>query len=152
VEIKPDKHEALYNWGIALGKLADLRQGPDRKALLKEAVEKYAMAVESKPDLHEALNNWGNALMRISYLCKGRERIETLEAATEIAKRAEDLKPGAGIYNMACAYALLGQKKNALAALKKAIESDLQYREKAAGDEDFRSLWEDKAFKAVLAT
>ncbi|MGA2403998.1 MAG: tetratricopeptide repeat protein, partial [Syntrophobacteraceae bacterium] len=40
--IKPDKHEGLFNWGGALWKLADLREGPERETLLKEAAEKYA--------------------------------------------------------------------------------------------------------------
>ena len=152
VEIKPDKHGALYNWGLALGKLSGLREGSERAALLQDACEKYAKALEIKPDKHEALNNWGGALGRLSYLHEGRQRMETIEAAFDKAKRAEELKPGAGIYNMACFHALLGRKKRALAALKKAVGQDPQHKEKAAKDEDFRSLWDDEAFKAIVAT
>ncbi len=152
VEIKPDDHEALTNWGNALANLAALRDGPDREALLEEALGKYARGVEIMPDQHEALYNCGVPLGKLAHLYGGSQRIETLDAALEKAKRAEELVPGSGIYNMACAYALFGRKKSALAALKKAIDSNPKYIKMAAGDEDFRSLWEDKAFKKIVAT
>jgi tetratricopeptide (TPR) repeat protein len=150
VEIKPDMHNALRNWGIILRKLSDLHEGSEREALLKEAVEKFARAIEIKPDEHEVLDIWGAALLELSYLYEGRQKTAILKAALHKAKSAEELKPGAGIYNMACAYALLGQKRKAIAALKKAIESNPKHKEMAAADEDFLSLREDKAFKAIF--
>jgi Tfp pilus assembly protein PilF len=62
VQIKPDYHEALYNWGTALA--AQTQRSPDADAhhLWAEAGEKFAAALAIKPDLHEALYNWGNAL------------------------------------------------------------------------------------------
>jgi tetratricopeptide (TPR) repeat protein len=152
LEIRPDMHEAFFNWGGALMSIADLHEGHDREALLSEAVEKHTKGIGIEPDDYEALYNLCNALSMLAYNYKGRQRTETLEAALEKAKRVEDLKPGSGIYCMACIYALLGQEKNALASLKKATESDPQYRQIAAADEDFRSLWEVRAFKDIVAT
>lgn len=152
VGISPEMHEAFNGWGYALSVLADLHEGPKREALMKEAVEKCTKAIEIEPDDYEALCNLCNALRMLSYIYKGRQRTEILEAALDKAKRVEDLKPGEGIYNIACIYALLGQEKIALVFLKKATESDPQYRQIAAGDEDFRSLWEVKAFKNIVAT
>ena len=40
VAIKPDYHQAFYNWGLALSKLGQYA----------EAGEKYAQAVAIKPD------------------------------------------------------------------------------------------------------
>ena len=148
-EIKSE-HFVLCNWGVALVLLAELQERADRKSLFKKAIEKYNKAIVIKPDYYEALYNLCNALSMLAYVYKGRQRTENLEAALEKAKRVEYLKPGAGIYSMARVYALLGQKKNALASLKKAIESDPQYRQIAAGDEDFRSLWEVEAFKNIV--
>ena len=42
--------------------LAALPESRDQEALLREAAEKYAKAVEINPDMHEAFYQWGNAL------------------------------------------------------------------------------------------
>jgi Tfp pilus assembly protein PilF len=62
LKIKPDKHEALNNWGVALADQANAKSGVDADALFAEAGKKYEAALKIKPDKHEALNNWGIAL------------------------------------------------------------------------------------------
>ncbi|WP_276677544.1 hypothetical protein, partial [Thalassolituus oleivorans] len=65
LSIKPDMHEAFYNWGSALSYEARALLSEDRgKAFEKwaEAGEKYAQALSIKPDKHDALFNWGTAL------------------------------------------------------------------------------------------
>ncbi len=59
LRIKPDSHDALNDWGTALGKKAD---ATGDATLYDAAVLKFAEALRIKPDKHEALNNWGNAL------------------------------------------------------------------------------------------
>jgi tetratricopeptide (TPR) repeat protein len=71
VEIKPDKHEAWYNWGIALLDLARMKKD---ESLFREAFLKYKRSVEIKPDKHEAWYNWGNALYNLARL-KGDESL-----------------------------------------------------------------------------
>jgi lipoprotein NlpI len=60
--IKPDSHQALYNWGITLDDQAKTRDGEQADRLWALAGEKYSAALEIKPDYDEALNNWGNVL------------------------------------------------------------------------------------------
>ncbi len=55
--IKPDMHEALYNWGTNLSDQAQTKSGAEADRLFTEAGEKYQQALAIKPDLHEALNN-----------------------------------------------------------------------------------------------
>ncbi|MBI4719541.1 MAG: SIR2 family protein [Planctomycetes bacterium] len=63
LRIKPDTHEALYNWGNALSEQAKLKGNtPDADRLFAEAGAKYAQALRIKPDKHGALNNGGTAL------------------------------------------------------------------------------------------
>src|SRR3954447_13435698 len=62
VRIKPDKHDALNNWGIALADWAKTKTGDQADRLTTEACGRYAEAVRIKPDKHEALNNWGLVL------------------------------------------------------------------------------------------
>jgi tetratricopeptide (TPR) repeat protein len=44
VQIKPDKHEALNNWGNALGDLASMKEGKEREELQVSALSKVATA------------------------------------------------------------------------------------------------------------
>lgn len=63
--IKPDFHEAAYNWGNVLSDEADVLAKSDvlsARVLWRQAGEKYAQALQIKPDKHEAYNNWGIAL------------------------------------------------------------------------------------------
>jgi Tfp pilus assembly protein PilF len=63
--IKPDMHEAAYNWGCSLNAEAQAIHAKDLPAAQKlwsQAGQKYAQALTIKPDMHEAANNWGNAL------------------------------------------------------------------------------------------
>ncbi len=54
------------------------------------------------------------------------------------------------LYNAACAYALLGRKKEALETLKKAIENGYWHLDTIARDTDLRSLHDDPEFQALI--
>ena len=63
VRLKPDMHEAFFNWGNALWAQAKLKGNtPEGDRLFAEAGQQYAEAVRLKPDKHGAFYNWGNAL------------------------------------------------------------------------------------------
>ena len=55
LKIKPDFHDALYNWGIALFDQAKTKSGVEADALFDQARQKYEAALKIKPDFHEAL-------------------------------------------------------------------------------------------------
>jgi tetratricopeptide (TPR) repeat protein len=65
LKFKPDMHQALYNWGIALSKLAQLKQEP---ALFEASIAKYEATLTLKPNYQDALINWGNALLHLAQL------------------------------------------------------------------------------------
>ncbi|MFA6015564.1 MAG: hypothetical protein WC742_10905 [Gallionellaceae bacterium] len=63
--LKPNMHDAAYNWGGALNAEATALAATDHqaaRALWKLAGEKYQLALSIKSDMHEAANNWGSAL------------------------------------------------------------------------------------------
>ena len=96
--------------GSALHAQAKQKQGEEADALFAQAGEKYAQALAIKPDKHEALNNWAVALCVHGALPHAGERAAELFAlAKEKALAAEQVKPGAGAYNAACACARLGE-------------------------------------------
>ena len=133
LEIKPDKDEAWYNRGIALGNLGRL----------EEAIASYDKALEIKPDYHEAWNNRGNALGNL-----GR-----LEEAIASYDKALEFKPDdtSAFYNKACCYALHSQIDQAIHNLEKAINLNPdKYREMAKTDSDFDSMRSDTRFQALI--
>jgi hypothetical protein len=88
--IKPDKHEALNNWGNALSDQAKTKTGGEADRLFVLAGEKYAAALAIKPDKHGTLINWGIALSDQAKTKTGDEaaRLSALAAEKRIAARA----------------------------------------------------------------
>ncbi|HOS42927.1 MAG TPA: hypothetical protein PK794_04475, partial [Armatimonadota bacterium] len=107
VAVKPDKHEALYNWGNTLTARARLTEGAAAEALFADACERYAAAVAVKPDLHEALYNWGNALDDRARLTEGAAAGALFADACERYAAAVAVKPDkhAALYNWGSALA-----------------------------------------------
>ncbi len=53
-------------------------------------------------------------------------------------------------YLRAVAYARLGDKANCLKNLKRSVDENYDYKEKAATDTEFRAYWDDEDFKTVI--
>lgn len=133
--IKPDKNEAWYNRGIALGKLGRL----------EEAISSFDKALEFKPDLDQAWNNRGSTLANL----------ERFEDAIFSFDKALELKPENPntFYNKACCYALQANSEAAVENLKLAISQEPEeYREMAKTDSDFDSIRDQEAFQALLTS
>ncbi|MCK5804821.1 MAG: hypothetical protein KAI66_18430, partial [Lentisphaeria bacterium] len=93
LEIKPDYHDALNNWGNALLGQARLKTGEEADVLFEQSYAKYAAALEIKPDKHDALNNWGNALSNQAKLRTGEEADGLLEQSFAKYAAALEIKP-----------------------------------------------------------
>ncbi|MBA7597835.1 MAG: hypothetical protein GH143_02410 [Calditrichaeota bacterium] len=93
LKIKPDKYEALYNWGLALNFQAKQKTDEEADLLLTQASEKYEAALKIKPDNHEVLFNWGNGLSDQAKQKTGAEADHLFEQAYEKYQAALDIKP-----------------------------------------------------------
>ena len=93
LKIKPDMHEALYNWGTALLKEAKGPSGTAPAEMLAKAREKFAEALKIKPDKHEALYNWGVALSEEAKGLSGKAQTEKYAQAGEKYAEALKIKP-----------------------------------------------------------
>jgi tetratricopeptide (TPR) repeat protein len=71
LRLKPDFHEALSNWGVALYEQAKTKAGEEADRLFEEAGRKFAEALRLKPDNPEALSNWGAALIYEATMKRG---------------------------------------------------------------------------------
>ncbi|MER3435672.1 MAG: hypothetical protein C4288_20350, partial [Leptolyngbya sp. ERB_1_1] len=166
VEIKPDKHEAWNNRGVALSALG-------RK---EEAITSYDKAVEIKPDYHKAWDNRGDVLVELeryeealaSYALAieinpeypfpwGSQgfalmQLRQLDAAHESYDQAILLNPNdtRAHYNKACCYGLQAQIDLAIATLQQAILLSSECREMAKTDSGFDLIRQDDRFKALI--
>jgi Tfp pilus assembly protein PilF len=108
LKFKPDKHEALNNWGTALSGLARLTKD---ESTFELSFEKFEAALKIKPDDHEALNNWGTAL---SDLAKVKNDEGLFELSFEKFEAALKIKPDKheALYNWGTALSDLARLKN----------------------------------------
>ncbi|RKY17898.1 MAG: hypothetical protein DRP63_02935 [Planctomycetota bacterium] len=132
-----------------------VRQLPDRYALLmaqgaelldagqyREALQQFKDVLEELPG-DFAANYWAGltSLYMKRYM-----------SAVKYFKAALKAKPNNYLahYNIACAYALLGLKEEALQHLEKAVENGYDDADHMRTDEDLRSLRDEERFKRLL--
>lgn len=80
------------------------------------------------------------------------DSIAPLEQCCAILKELAHRERGGPAYHLARAHALCKREAPALDALRRAIEADAQFRDRAAEDADFASLADKPAFRKLLAT
>ena len=114
LRIKPDKHEALNNWGNALLDQAKQKSGAEADRLFAQAGEKYEAALRIKPDDHEAHFNWGNALSEQAKQKSDAEADRLFAQATEKYEAALRIKPDKhkALYNWGNALLAQAQQKS----------------------------------------
>ena len=146
---KKDKHEAYYNWGIALVELAETKSGNKAEELYTKAFEKYKLATTYKKDDHEAYYNWGNALSNLAKTKSGNEAEKLYKEAFEKYNLA--IKHGGESYNLACLYAIRNQKAEALKYLEQTLSRNEITVEFVEQDEDWKELRNDPDFQDLLS-
>ena len=152
LKIKPDKHEALNNWGTALSDQAKTKEGGEADALFAAAGEKYDAALKIKPDFHEALNNWGVCLIDRAR-SKGLEvSTDFLDQAWQKCELAESHFPGRGAYNLACIACLRNAQDDCRQWLKVCREyNQLPAKEHLQTDADLENVRDLDWFQQFVA-
>ena len=153
MRIKPDKHEAFYNWGTTLSDWAKQKQGDEADRLFREAAEKYAEAVRIKPDKHEAFYNWGTALLDWAKQKQGDEADRLFREAAEKYAEAVRIKPDSppAHYNLACLAALRKDVAACLSSLQQWVRfNPTPQRSELAKDSDFDSVRDDPQFISFM--
>lgn len=132
-----------------------VRQLPDRYALLmaqgaelldagqySEALQQFREVLKELPEDFSA-NYWAG--LTCLYMKRYMSAVKYFRAALKA-------KPNNYLvhYNIACAYALLGLKEEALQHLEKAVENGYDDADHMSTDEDLRSLRDDERFKRLL--
>ncbi len=131
IKIKADYYEAIYNLGILYNKIGRF----------DDAIGTFEQTIKVRPDFAEAYNGWGAGLVYLSRKKEGEERRQFLTEAKEKCLKAEAIKVGGGAYNLACIYALLGDKEKCRKWLKVGEKAGtLEKRKYAFADSDLESV------------
>jgi tetratricopeptide (TPR) repeat protein len=93
LEIKPDMHEALNNWGIVLSDQANTKSGELADKLYNLAYQKYQQALEINPDDYGVYSNWGLTLTHHSRTKPGHQADELLKLAFKKFQKTLKIKP-----------------------------------------------------------
>ncbi len=142
--LRPNDPDTLMNWGNALTELGWQRREP---AHLEHAIEKYHQADALRPNHPRTLGNWSAALLR---RLEFRGEPQDVERAFALAERAEKVSPGTGIYTMACARAIGGNREEALSLLSRALERGRVAPAHVDQDDDWAGLRKDPELVALL--
>ncbi|MDR0232431.1 MAG: tetratricopeptide repeat protein [Dysgonamonadaceae bacterium] len=145
IELKPDYAMVYYNWGIALTGLGKIKK--DEK-LFEQSIEKYKIATGLEADYDDAYCNWGYVLIELG---KMKEDIFSYkEEIKYVLLKAEDIKEGAGSYNLACLHSLLEDKNKALEWLEKDLQNNKRPKKEIEKDDDFANIKGTSEFKNLL--
>lgn len=169
LEIEPDNFEALANKGTTLATLKKYKEAIkacdmalainnncsralNTKGYIlgimgnhKGAIEAFDKALEIEQNDVVALTNKGYAL---AVFGKFEEARVLLDKALTI-----DPKDASTLYAYACIYSLMNEKKEAIENLRRSIELNPSFKERAKDEEDFMQftdLWNDIDFKRII--
>jgi len=135
--LKPDNADCFNSWGIAIYKLATIKQ---EEALFKESFEKFAEATRLNPNEADCFNYWGNA---ISDLAKFKQDEALFREAFEKYTEAIRLKPdyANAFYNWGNAVSDLATIKQDEALFRKSFEKFSEAIRLNPNDADFFYGW-----------
>jgi Flp pilus assembly protein TadD len=132
-----DPEKCRLRWNRLRGE--SLRQ----KGEFEEALQAYNRALAEKPADVEIL-------MGMAWCYKRTGQLQRAIAATEEAYRASPQEPIL-LYNLACYYALAGDKPQALSWLGRALRMQRTLRKLIAGEPDFDRLRDDPDFQLMTS-
>jgi len=133
---------ALACWGSAVVGLAIFRQGEDRRRLAKQAAELFQRSAARGDDPAATHDKAVWAWLKLAGESTGGERREAARRGAEAARRLNQVKPGEGDYNLACALSILGEHAEAAGRLIAALKHEPRLTSLALADPDLESLWE----------
>ena len=148
-QFKIDYYDAYYNWGTALSSLAQAKSGSEAEKLYNESFEKYHQAILIKSDYYDAYYIWGLALSGLAQLKSGSEAEKLYNDAFEKFQQA--VKNGGSSYYLACLYAVINKKEEALEYLERSLSRNEISVEMVEKDKRWDGLRGDSDFKRIVS-
>lgn len=144
IATKLNPNESIYfgNWALSIQELAEFTND---LSLYNDIFEKYRIATDLDPKKGNIFYNWAYSLLELGKASKNKK---FLQEALEKALIADKL--GYGSYNVACSYALLGNKTEASTYLEKSLIAKEVSIEDIENDNEWDSLRNDPDFIELL--
>jgi len=133
-------------WGLSCSRLAEISLD---RVLFEDSFNKYNKSIEVNPKNASAYYNWAHTLIVYSSLFDKEERREIILRSQNKAKKAYSIDNDF-VYNLACTYALLEDKKNALKFLEETLKKEKVKKESIIEDSDWKSYLDDIDFKKLM--
>ncbi len=133
--------EALYNWGFSLLHQAKSKIEEEGIKLYLSAITKFSFCLLVSPNHLGAAIDGGVAYMDLARILEVDADDELYDLAGEFFENAERIQRGSAAYNLACIYALRGQKEACIEALDLSKEcGSLPSAEEMSGDPDLSKV------------
>jgi serine/threonine protein kinase/tetratricopeptide (TPR) repeat protein len=141
--LRPEDYQAVTFLGMAYGALGATAEA---KATRQKALQLVERHIELNPEDARALNLGATLLVEVHGAAGGAKAREWNRRAL-----AADPEDSGMLYNVACVYAQLGEKDEAIDCLERAVKSGFGLREWLENDPDFAPVRGDPRFQAILA-
>ena len=150
----PDNWFLLAGSSVALSRLSRFAEKAghqfEARRHFREASEILKRLLQERP---KDLKAYGYVLGETYRMSAGASFRKTLGAVVGGIRRVvnrDDTRPR-DLYNLACAFALAGDRGGMLWALRVTINFEEKYRKEAREDDDFRWFWNDYDFQALTS-
>ena len=117
------KADILCDWGSALGELAASRHGDVAERLFSASFEKLAAAAQANPHFHRPYKNWSSFLLHQAHHRPAEAAALLRAEAREKCLKANQIKPGCSLYDLACIAASEGNFDEVRARLEAALDA-----------------------------
>ncbi|MBQ3620565.1 MAG: tetratricopeptide repeat protein [Methanosarcinaceae archaeon] len=142
----PNHEKAAFNKALACARIGEeeAEAGNEEKAAqaYEKAVRAYDNVIRINPNDALLWYSKGQLFLKL------KDEKDALESFSMSLKLIPDLP--SSWFRVGGIFALCGQKEMSLKYLSRALKADSKVRETAPQDLDYRSLWDDPDFKAVL--
>ena len=145
IKIDKEDKDVLLNQTYTLHILAEKEQS---EKYYKECIEAYKKIGNLYPEDIDILNNWSAAIIELANIKGSFYGYKT--SLESILKKAEQIKPGSGSYNLVCLYAMTKDNTKALVWFEKALKLGDTSRKHIESDTDLDNIRHEPKFKELL--
>jgi tetratricopeptide (TPR) repeat protein len=150
LQTSSERARLIITYGSTLTRHAQIKPGTEAQQLLERAQELFQEAIHISPTFYLAYAELGLCLLFQAGI-NNHEEMALLLEAEKCLSTAEELLPGSATYNLACAYARLGDEEKCRQYLYRVAEiGKLPKREHLVNDPDLADIRGKEWFEELL--
>jgi tetratricopeptide (TPR) repeat protein len=151
LEINPGNYNASLCWAIAMDNIGRLNSGIEAEKKFTSAIEKFNSLCRKQPGNYITWNGLGRTYSHLALLKQGKDATGLFRKAINSISKANEIKHGEGLYNLACVYALKKEPQKAIECLLDAFDAyALPRKRQIIEEQDLRSIIADEKVQDLL--